>query len=165
MHTAPVRALRSNHSERTRQTNPEHPACHQPIPLAVGRSQIDRWLVEPRRAVVGERPEVAPESVVLRTIDYVTGILRSGIYVLVLDGAVRLYVPFTAGPEFRNAWGDQLDLPERRPEGLADPRHWWTNASILCTKPTPDLWGASFVAAYRPCCRRRRRGWRTSRGG
>jgi hypothetical protein len=86
--------------------------------------------------------------VFLRTLSYVTRVLRSGIYVLILGGEVKLYVPFTAGSEFRNDWGPQLSVTVR-PKGLEDPSTWWANASILCTRPTADVWGASFVAAYR----------------
>ena len=39
--------------------------------------------------------------------------------------------------------------PHYHIEGLSDPHQWWANATILCTRPSPDYWGSSFVAAYR----------------
>ena len=91
----------------------------------------------------------APVAVFLRTVRYVSTVLRNGIYVLVRDGAVRLFVPFTSGHEFRNSWFDQLELPSLGVSATVSPEKWWANAGILCTKPSPDVWGPSFVCAFR----------------
>ena len=143
-HTAPISGVPTLPYEERKQTNPSFATCTQPIPLAVGSAQIQTCIVDKRRELLPSHDDV----VLKRTLQYVTSVLRSGIYVLIQNNEVALYVPFTAGPEFRNGWSAQLTIQDH-PGGLEDTSQWWANAGIICTRPTSDFWGASFVAAYR----------------
>ena len=145
-HTTPTSGAPTIPYEERKQTNPAYAMCTQPIPLAVGSAQIQTCILDKRKELLPSSSQ--DDTIVRRTLQYVTGVLRSGIYVLILNGNVTLYVPFTAGPEFRNGWGAQLTIQDH-PGGLEDTSQWWANAGIICTRPTSDFWGASFVAAYR----------------
>ena len=143
-HTIPTSGSPTIPYEERTQTNPAYATCTHPVALAVGDAQIQTCILEKRRELLPSHDD----AVLRRTLQYVTSVLRSAIYVLILNGNVALYVPFTAGPEFRNDWSAQLTIQDP-PGGLEDASQWWANAGILCTRPTADFWGASFVAAYR----------------
>ena len=168
-HSATVVGVPTLKHEVRVQTNPDYPQCTQPVPLVVGKTQIQTYLVEARRAALAEdntkndaaeenaggqraggKQRLGSEETFLKTVDYVKTTLRSAIYVLIVRGQIKLFVPFTMGNEFRNTWGGQISVePHYHIEGLSDPHQWWANATILCTRPSPDFWGSSFVAAYR----------------
>ena len=114
-HTQRVVGTPTLHHEPREQTNPVFPQGTQPIPLAVGDAQIQACIVDKRRELLPSQDD----GILQRTLRYVTGVLRSGIYVLILEGTVAPYVPFTAGPEFRNNWSEQLTV-QHHPGGLED---------------------------------------------
>lgn len=133
--------------------HPTRPACAQPITLAVGPVEVEAAVFGARAEMLQRFPDGPriPEAVARASVAYVCAHLRAAVYVLVRDSRLRLFVPFTAGNEFRNEWGAQLAVPASLLSRLpALPRdRWWTNSVILCNRPTPDVWGASFLCAYR----------------
>ncbi len=131
-------------------SNPQHPQCCHPTTLAVGWAQIEETILGPRAALMRRFPDgpASPEDCVRASLRYVVDVVKAAVYVLVRDGRVRLFVPFTAGAEFRNAWSTFLDHPPRGGAHVP-PEEMWANAGILCTLPSPQLWSSAFVCGFR----------------
>jgi hypothetical protein len=137
-------------------SNPAHPSCHQLVSLCVGWGQIVERLLGPRERMRWPGSEATYRRV-LETVRFLYDELRCGVYVLVKDNAVQMFVPFV-NPDHVNSWHTStgfrdLDVGryyayKRRVTGY-DERvnlpvsRWWANSGIVCNVPTPDFWSGT----------------------
>mmetsp|Transcript_9303 Transcript_9303/g.25725 ORF Transcript_9303/g.25725 Transcript_9303/m.25725 type:complete len:699 (-) Transcript_9303:101-2197(-) len=121
-----------------------------------------------------------PESV-MNTLKYLFYHMKCGIYVMIRDGKLRIFCPFT-NCEFENTWADHLriegdgtlDSYYTQKAGLyreeqiePDRSKWWANGNIICNELTKfkdrtqsQFWGDHFLSPLRDmlgeACRERR---------
>ena len=110
-----------------------------------------------------------PESV-MNTLKYLFFHMKCGIYVMIRDGKLRIFAPFTNN-EYRNVWADNLRIEgdgtldtyytqkagEYREEQVEPDRSkWWANGNIICNelskkedKDKSQVWGDHFLAPLR----------------
>jgi hypothetical protein len=103
----------------------------------------------------------------LNTLKYLFFHMRSGIYVLIKNNRLQMFVPF-ASNDYRNCWHEEktirmsqeeVDLYFRRKyeifpdlEGqnyLKDVSKWWANGNILNNVPMPEIWGDHSLVQFR----------------
>ena len=110
-----------------------------------------------------------PESV-LNTLKYLFYHMKCGIYVMIRDGKLRIFAPFT-NSEFRNTWSEHLRIEgdgtldtyytqkagKYREEQIEPDRSkWWANGNIICNELTKfedktksQFWGDHFLSPLR----------------
>lgn len=114
----------------------------------------NRWFGTPsheamRRHRFGEAPDVR------RTIEHLWTAHRTGVFVCIRQGALRMFVPF-CNVDFVHPSPDSLVMPDvdayyalkrrffRRERVL--PKHrWWTNGHLVCNELPRGGWGESFL--------------------
>lgn len=96
-----------------------------------------------RRAVM-ERCGLPPERFD-NLLTYTSSVIRCVVYVVVVDGAVRVFAPLCAR-RFRNRFHANLRGDVAALEKIAGtPREtWYLNGSLVCERPGRDLWGDYF---------------------
>lgn len=104
------------------------------------------------------------------TLRYLFFHMKCGIFVMIRNGAVRIFAPFV-NSEYRNTWGDKiklegddsLDSYREAKRGLYREEHverdrfkWWANGNIICNelcrpseKRAMQHWGDHFLAPLR----------------
>jgi hypothetical protein len=118
---------------------------------------------------------------VMNTLQYLYFHMKCGIYVMIRNGKLRIFAPFT-NPDYRNTWADNLSIegdgtldtyytskaPHYREEQIEPDRSkWWANGNIICNELTksedkdkPQHWGDHFLAPLRDmlgeACRERK---------
>lgn len=107
---------------------------------------------------------------VMNTLKYLFFHMRCGIYVMIRDGKLRIFAPFT-NSEFRNTWAENLriegdgtlDSYYTKKSGLyreeqiePDRSKWWANGNIICNELTKfedktksQHWGDHFLTPLR----------------
>lgn len=94
--------------------------------------------------------QVMSTEATMNTLKYMFFHLRSGIYVMIRQGRLMMFVPFV-NKDYRNTWGDQLQVDssdgsleryyaEKREAGsrlenyIPDKNEWWANGNIVCNE-------------------------------
>eukprot|EP00934_Nitzschia_sp_Nitz4_P003625 Nitzschia sp. Nitz4//scaffold318_size20451//5902//7917//NITZ4_008647-RA/size20451-processed-gene-0.3-mRNA-1//-1//CDS//3329547555//3615//frame0 len=107
---------------------------------------------------------------VLNTMKYLFFHMKCGIYVMIRNGKVRIFCPFT-NSEYRNSWNNALTLEGDgslstyyskkaglyREENIEpDMSKWWANGNIICNELSKDHdtsklqhWGDQFLSPLR----------------
>ena len=110
-----------------------------------------------------------PKSV-LNTMRYLFFHMKCGIYVMVRDGKLRIFCPFT-NSDYKNTWSDSLTIEGDgslgtyysnkaglyREENIEhDKSKWWANGNIICNELSKDKdtsklqhWGDQFLSPLR----------------
>jgi hypothetical protein len=110
-----------------------------------------------------------PESVT-NTMKYLFWHMKCGIYVMIRNGKIRIFCPFT-NSDYRNTWGKNLtiegdgtlDSYYTQKAGLyreenveKDMSKWWANGNIICNELSKDddtskmqHWGDQFLSPLR----------------
>jgi hypothetical protein len=108
---------------------------------------------------------------VLSTLRYLFFHMRCGIYVLIKDGQLAMFVPFV-NTDYRNNWADHLHLDtgdgtegesalepgavgryyrrksrwfRSRGKLIGDPYRWWANGRMICNEHSAQGWGDQFL--------------------
>ena len=98
----------------------------------------------------------------LNTLRYLFFHMRCGIFVLIRDGALRMFVPFV-NTGYTNSWGDLIEVENddlvayvrdkhdagTQEEYIADKHQWWANGNIICNVKSPGHWGDSYLPQLR----------------
>mmetsp|Transcript_16136 Transcript_16136/g.30716 ORF Transcript_16136/g.30716 Transcript_16136/m.30716 type:complete len:275 (-) Transcript_16136:9-833(-) len=106
----------------------------------------------------------------MNTLKYLFFHMKCGIYVMIRDGKLRIFAPFTNN-DYRNVWADNLRIEgdgtldtyytqkagEYREEQIEPDRSkWWANGNIICNelskkedKDKSQVWGDHFLAPLR----------------
>lgn len=87
--------------------------------------------------------------------------MRCGIYVMIRDNVVKMFVPF-ANERYVNNWSaapsfvaldvqqyykqKQQDTGFREERVLGDKAKWWANGNIVCNEPATNIWGDHLLA-------------------
>ena len=123
-------------------------------------------------ATIAERLDVpfhrctTPASV-MNTLQYLFFHMKCGIYVMIRNGKVRIFAPFT-NKDFRNTWSDHLRIEgdgtldsyytakagKYREEQIeSDRTKWWANGNIICNELSKEediaksqFWGDHFLS-------------------
>ena len=104
------------------------------------------------------------------TLRYLFFHMKCGIYVMIRNGKLRIFAPFT-NSEFQNTWGDQLRIEGdgtldtyytqkagvyREENVEPDRSKWWANGNIICNEVTKfedktksQFWGDHFLSPLR----------------
>jgi hypothetical protein len=107
---------------------------------------------------------------VLNTLKYLFFHMKCGIYVMIRNGKLRIFCPFT-NADYRNSWSNALtiegdgtlDRYYSQKAGLyreenvdPDMSKWWANGNIICNELTKDndkdkmqYWGDQFLSPLR----------------
>lgn len=164
--------------------NPDFAHLRHAVPLAVGWEQVQEFIVLPRKLLLAappdpgrrhpapdpgrRQPPAAPLDAARfhTTLEYLYCHMRCGVYVLIRDGRVALFVPFV-NPNFANAWWPHVRIPGgsvgayyaqksaalRKPVEtgiIAEPSLWWVNAGgIVCNQASAQLWGDGDLPQHR----------------
>lgn len=101
------------------------------------------------------------EESTLNTFRYCFNHMRYGIFVMIRNNKLVLFVPFV-NRDYRNTWGDGLQLegggdvtdyallkrsymPHVKEDYLLDKRRWWANGNMICNVESPDYWGDAYL--------------------
>lgn len=157
-----------------RGANPDFAHLRHAVPLAVGWEQAQEFIALPRKLLLAAPPDPARRQAGLgihdarfhTTLEYLYSHMRCGVYVLIRDGRVALFVPFV-NPNFANAWWPHVRIPGgsvgayyaqkaaalRKPMEsgiIAEPSLWWVNAGgIVCNQASAQLWGDGDLPQHR----------------
>lgn len=107
---------------------------------------------------------------VMNTMKYLFFHMKCGIYVMIRNGKLRIFCPFT-NSDYRNSWSNALTIEGdgslntyySRKAGLyreenieADMSKWWANGNIICNEISKDQdmsklqhWGDQFLSPLR----------------
>lgn len=157
----------------------KEPSCAAKVPLSYGLEPNDdsdnmyeRSETRLAMETIAERLDVpfhrcTTPSSVLNSLKYLFFHMKCGIYVMIRNGKLRIFAPFT-NSEFRNTWADQLriegdgtlDSYYTQKAGLyreeqVEPERskWWANGNIICNELTKfedktksQFWGDHFLS-------------------
>lgn len=166
-------------------TNPQFRWMQHVYPMLVNWSQVKRHLIQPRLSLLHqptvEQPRASavipvsplllqaplqslalpfhahmPSGSVHNMLRYLFFHMRCGIYVMIRDNAVKMFVPF-ANERYVNNWSSapsfvsldvrqhyrvkQADTGIREERVLTDKSRWWSNGNIVCNEPPSNVWG------------------------
>lgn len=109
---------------------------------------------------------------VLNTMKYLFFHMKCGIYVMIRNGKVRVFCPFS-NRDYRNTWSGKLTIEGgdsleeyydkkrgfcRKENVVEDTGVWWANGNIICNEITPNaketkydiqVWGDQFLSPLR----------------
>lgn len=166
-------------------TNPEFPSLTHVYPTLVNWSQVKRHLLVPRASLLASRPlrshpplpesectpsllqpvinslhlpfhAVCSDDSVENTLRYLFFHMRCGIYVMIANGRVEMFVPFV-NMHYVNNWAPRLQQSTDvsayltikrkmcREFVMPDVTQWWANGNILCNSPSPNVWGDAML--------------------
>lgn len=166
-------------------TNPEFRWMQHVYPMLINWAQVKRYLIKPRRAVFARPPlppparstplplppallaamrrnlalpfhAHMPPGSVDNMLRYLFFHMRCGIYVMIRDNAVQMFVPFvntryvnnwSAAPAFKGLdvrgyyAQKQWETGFREERVMDDKQRWWANGNIVCNEPPVNAWG------------------------
>jgi hypothetical protein len=157
----------------------KEPSCAAKVPLSYGLEPNDdsdnmyeRSETRLAMETIAERLDVpfhrcTTPSSVLNSLKYLFFHMKCGIYVMIRNGKLRIFAPFT-NSEFRNTWADQLRIEGdgtldsyytqkaglyREEQVEPDRSKWWANGNIICNELTKfedktksQFWGDHFLS-------------------
>lgn len=104
------------------------------------------------------------EESTLNTLRYLFFHMRCGIYVMIRNNQLVMFVPFV-NKDYRNTWGHLMDVEEAggldayveakfetlrvKEDYLKDVSRWWANGNIICNVESSYFWGDSYLPQLR----------------
>lgn len=162
-------------------TNPDFPGLQHVYPTLVNWAQVKRHLLAVRTSMLPLRPPKSStrqtndtlldavrqtlqlsfhathgEDTVENTLRYLFFHMRCGIYVMIKDNRVCMFVPFV-NMHYVNNWTPNLMRRTNMPVYLREKQRvcreyvlpnvtkWWANGNILCNSPSPNVWGDAML--------------------